>query len=82
MVSFMKIKRSPKKKQTQVEFDQPKFLMDIIEEEYPEKYDTLKVKISQLGRMFTQEEWLTILMRSRAEHERFLPKKLGQERRD
>lgn len=82
MVRFIKIKRCPKKKQTQVESEQPKLLMDIIEEEYPEKYDTLKDKISQLGRMFTQEEWLTILMRSRAEHERFLPKKPDWERRD
>ncbi|WP_242825455.1 hypothetical protein [Desulfitobacterium dichloroeliminans] len=56
--------------------------MDIIEEDYPEKYDTLKNKISQLGRLFTQDEWLNILMKSRAEHDPFLPKRSDWERKD
>ncbi|AFM00447.1 MULTISPECIES: hypothetical protein [Desulfitobacterium] len=82
MVRYLRVKKFRKKKNAQPEVEQPKLMMDIIEEEYPEKYDTLKEKISQLGRMFTQEEWLTILMRSRAEHERFLPKKTNRESKD
>lgn len=82
MVRYLRVKKFRKKKNAQPEVEQPKLMMDIIAEEYPEKYDTLKEKISQLGRMFTQEEWLTILMRSRAEHERFLPKKGKREPKD
>ncbi|NMA70011.1 MAG: hypothetical protein GX958_11430, partial [Desulfitobacterium sp.] len=52
---------------------QPKLVLDVIEEEYPDRYEMLKEKISLLGRMFTHDEWLSILTKSRAEHERFLP---------
>jgi hypothetical protein len=78
----LRLKKFRRKKDSQPERDEPKLMMDIIEEDYPEKYDTLKERISQLGRMFTQEEWLTILMKSRAEHERFLPKKFTRDNED
>jgi len=73
-VRFLKLRKSRKKKNAEKEPEQPKLVMDIIEEDYPEKYETLKEKISQLSRMFTQEEWLMILTKSRVSHERFLPK--------
>ncbi|MGE4274257.1 MAG: hypothetical protein AB7E31_15570 [Desulfitobacterium sp.] len=83
MSRFIKLKRLPlKKNKSQSETEQPKLVMDIIEEDYPEKYDTLKNKISQLGRLFTEDEWLTILMKSRAEHERFFPKHPDRQRKN
>ncbi|AGA69168.1 hypothetical protein Desdi_1679 [Desulfitobacterium dichloroeliminans LMG P-21439] len=83
MSRFIKLRKLPRKKNiSQVEPEQPKLVMDIIEEDYPEKYDTLKNKISQLGRLFTQDEWLNILMKSRAEHDPFLPKRSDWERKD
>lgn len=82
MVKFMRKRKIRNKTRAPIENEQPKLVMDIIEEEYPDRYEMLKEKISQLGRMFTQDEWLSILTRSRAEHERFLPNRQDQKRAD
>jgi len=41
-------------------------LLDVVEEEYPEKVGGLFGGLSQIGKLFTVEDWLNILTRSRA----------------
>jgi len=56
-----------KKNNTETEkIKEPKLILDIIEEEYPEKASFLKEKLSQVGKLFTNDEWISILTKSRA----------------
>lgn len=82
MVKLLRKRKKRNRSEAPTEKEEPKLVMDIIEEEYPDRYEMLKEKISQLGRMFTQDEWLSILTRSRMEHERFLPNRQDQEKVD
>lgn len=50
----------------------PETVLDVIEQDYPEKYGLLRGGLCKLERMFTPEDWLNILTRSRASHEHFL----------
>lgn len=43
-----------------------KTILEIIKKDYPEKYKQLRDNVSQLFKMFTREEWLTILTKSRS----------------
>ena len=44
-------------------------LLDVVEEEYPEKVRGLFGGLSQFGKLFTVEDWLKVLSRSRASFE-------------
>lgn len=74
MVRIIKLKGSMKKKQEEVKTEEPKLIMDVIEEDYPSRYAQLKEKFSQMGKMFTRDEWLSILTKSRASHEEYIRK--------
>jgi len=41
-------------------------LLDVVEEEYPEKVSGLFDGLSRIGDLFTIEDWLNILTRSRS----------------
>ena len=41
-------------------------LLDVVEEVYPEKVGGLFGGLSQIGQLFTVEDWLVILTRSRS----------------
>ena len=43
-----------------------KSLLDVVEEEYPEKVGGLFGGLSQIGKLFTVEDWLSLLTRSRS----------------
>ena len=43
-----------------------KSLLDVVEEDYPEKVGGLFGGLSNIGRLFTIEDWLIILTRSRS----------------
>ena len=47
----------------------PKTLLDVVEEEDPEKVGGLFGGLSQLGKLFTAEDWINILTRSRSSYE-------------
>ncbi|MEL7625172.1 MAG: hypothetical protein AAGU12_16530 [Clostridiales bacterium] len=53
----------------QEEIKDPKTLLDVVEEEYPEKVGGLFGGLSQIGQLFTSEDWLNILTRSRSSFE-------------
>ena len=46
-----------------------KSLLDVVEEEYPEKVGGLFGGLSQIGKLFTVEDWLSLLTRSRSSFE-------------
>jgi uncharacterized protein YbbC (DUF1343 family) len=54
---------------------QKKSILDVIQKEYPEKYKLLLKNFSLLFKMFTRDEWLSILTKSRASFEPNKPKK-------
>jgi|GEM_PF-1795276 hypothetical protein len=41
-------------------------LLDVVEEEYPEKVGGVFGGLSKIGKLLTIEDWLTILTRSRS----------------
>ena len=41
-------------------------LLDVVEEEYPEKVEGLFGGLGQISKLFTVEDWLKILARSRS----------------
>ena len=52
-----------------------KSLLDVVEEDYPEKVGGLFGGLSKIGRLFTFEDWLIILTRSRSSFENSLNEK-------
>ena len=46
-----------------------KSLLDVVEEEYPEKVSGLFGGLSQIGKLFTVEDWLRLLTRFRSSFE-------------
>lgn len=75
MDRISKSKRSEKKNHSEPNTEEPKLILDVIEEDYPEKYETLRDKISQVGKLFTNEEWISILTKSRASYDGYLSRK-------
>ena len=53
----------------QEEATDPKSLLDVVEEEFPDKVGGLFGGLSRIGQMFTVEDWLKILTRSRSNYE-------------
>ena len=52
----------------------PMGILDVIEIYYPERFDLLADNYSNMEGLFTQEEWMDILTRSRESHESCLKK--------
>jgi len=75
MDRISKSKRSEKKKNMESNTEEPKLILDVIEEDYPEKYETIRDKISQIGKLFTNEEWISILTKSRGSYDSYLSRK-------
>jgi len=75
MDRISKSKRSEKKKNMESSTEEPKLILDIVEEDYPEKYETIRDKISQIGKLFTNEEWISILTKSRGSYDSYLSRK-------
>ena len=44
-------------------------LLDAVEEDYPERVGGVFGGLSKIGKLFTTEDWLTILMRLRSSFE-------------
>ena len=53
-------------KRSREETQNAKSLLDVVEEEYPEKVGGLFGGLSQIGKLFTIDDWLNILTRSRS----------------
>lgn len=53
----------------QEEAPNTKSLLDVVEEEYPEKVVGLFGGLSQIGKLITFEDWMIILTRSRSSFE-------------
>ena len=75
MVRIGKSKFFGKKKTEEPISEDPKSVLDIVEEEYPGKADLLKMPFGQVGKLFTNEEWISFLTKSRASYERSWRKK-------
>ena len=56
-------------RQKQGKNQDPKTLLDVVGEEYPDKVGGLFGGLSQLGKLFTMEDWINILTRSRSSYE-------------
>jgi len=56
-------------RQTQEDIPNTKSLLDVVEEEYPEKVGGIFGSLSQIGKLITIEDWLSILTRSRTSFE-------------
>jgi hypothetical protein len=56
-------------RQTQDDIPNTKSLLDVVEEEYPEKVGGIFGGLSQIGKLITIEDWLSILTRSRTSFE-------------
>ncbi|MDR1192936.1 MAG: hypothetical protein LBK98_02020 [Peptococcaceae bacterium] len=50
--------------------EEPESLLDVVEGEYPERVGGLFGGLSQIGKLFTAEDWISILTRSRSAFER------------
>jgi hypothetical protein len=50
----------------------PKSILEVIKEEYPEKYYYMLRYCANKGQLFTDEEWRNILVKSRKSYEEYL----------
>lgn len=48
----------------------PQGILDIIEADYPAKYAVISQGHNRIKRLFSREEWIDILTKSRKSHER------------
>lgn len=55
----------------------PKGILDIIKEEYPEKYPYMVRYCENKSELFSQEEWFNILLKSRKSYEEYLKANLN-----
>jgi hypothetical protein len=56
-------------RQAQEDIPNTRSLLDVVEEEYPEKVGGLFGELSRIGKLITIEDWLSILTRSRTSFE-------------
>ena len=56
-------------RQAQEDIPNTKSVLDVVEEEYPEKVGGIFGGLSQIGKLITIEDWLIILTRSRTSFE-------------
>lgn len=54
--------------------ERPKDILDIIQEDYPEKYPFMVSNCPKKNSFFTSEEWLAILAKSRKSYSDYLIK--------
>ncbi|NLT94747.1 MAG: hypothetical protein GXW85_04310 [Clostridia bacterium] len=50
----------------------PKSILDVIKEEYPEKYMYMLRYCANKNQLFSEEEWRNILFKSRQSYEEYL----------
>jgi hypothetical protein len=53
----------------------PKGILDIIESDFPDRYSKIVDDYNKNKRIFTEEEWIDVLSKSRKSHEKHLKQK-------